>query len=130
MATRLRFFATYFDPEEAYIVHGLLQANGILSQMQDTETLTMQPDLRIALGGVKIFVPIAQFRTTKDLVSQTLAENRQTEDKCVNCQTQNLRTMKSPILPLLSFWFGLVPFAKHTGRKKCRSCGIKQPIEL
>lgn len=52
---RLVEIARYYDPEEAFCAQGYLRSCGIDTLVQNEHHLSMNPSLRVALGGYGLF---------------------------------------------------------------------------
>lgn len=49
-----------FRPHEAYLAVAMLRAHGIVAQVFDDNSHRMMPEAALALGGMRIMVPVGQ----------------------------------------------------------------------
>lgn len=58
----------YLQPMEAYILQGRLQAEGINTHLSGAKTIEANPLWFNAMGGVRMFVPSAQYERAKEII--------------------------------------------------------------
>lgn len=125
--------AVLYDPEEAHVACGFLQANGIDAVLGDAETLSTLPLHRIALGGFRIIAPANQAHAARILLSKVEDENKPRGYdidgiRCRLCGSDRFTRIKPWFLPsILLFLFG-APIWWNSRRLRCSRCGAIEEI--
>lgn len=65
--------ARFFTLPEAELAAALLRRHGIAARLPDRDTATINPDLLIALGGVRLVAPAGQIAEARALVARVRA---------------------------------------------------------
>jgi len=115
-----------------------LQDQGISCYLKDQFTVTIDPILSNAIGGIKLCVNDSQLERAKDLIAQFEEENKQTQ-KCPNCGSLNVQYVSQPGNPTnwlsaIGFWmFGSYAIsAKQVYH--CYDCGYEfdelEPVDI
>jgi hypothetical protein len=60
--------AQLFDPTEAEMLRGRLEAEGVPAMVADTQTAQVNPLYRLAIGGVRVMVPEAHLDRAREVV--------------------------------------------------------------
>ncbi len=139
MATKLITIATFPDAVKAQIIRGRLEAEGIPAFIADEHTLTNQPFLYMAYGGVRLQV----METDRDqalaiLKNQGLSSDLEEipdsqPDQCPNCHSNNVEEVSSGNQSILTFLRNLLTSDKNelkVRRFKCRTCGYNWVLEI
>lgn len=98
----LQTFANYVD---AHIIMGRLQENNINCWLKDENTVTIDPILANAVGGIKLMVPQAQAQRAYDLLNEFTREAQATHP-CPNCHSNNVDLVTTPRKP--GNWFSVL----------------------
>lgn len=104
----IRSFDSYID---ANIFLGKLQEEGIVCFLRDEYTVTLDPILSNAIGGIKLTVPENQAERAKELLAQFDAEKKALL-KCPKCGSDNVEYISNPtksgnwLSAIVSFLFG------------------------
>lgn len=124
----LEHIATVYDPEEAHVACGFLNANGIDAILGDAATLSALPFHRIALGGHRILAPSSQAHAARMLMATVDGGDKAGGYEfdglqCGNCGGDRFTRVKPWALPaLLLFLFG-TPLWWNSRRLRCTECG-------
>ena len=123
--------AQLFMPSDAHILRGLLEAQDITVFMFDEGFASLTPADAVAVGGIKLHVPLEQKEEAEKIVN-TFYENLKKESipKCANCDSKNLQHdvlehTKHILITILTFMTGTN--ASHGTRrfKRCLDCGYQ-----
>lgn len=125
----LRTFDTAMD---ANLLKSRLESEGIMCFLFDENTLTMQPLLGMAMGGIKLKVAKSELERALHIVEQLDSEPWRKEDNtiltCPRCDSADLysgfRTFEGitgAMNFLLAILFFVWPF--HSTRYRCKQCG-------
>src|SRR2546423_7796103 len=98
----LQIFDNYID---AHIVMGRLQEEGINCWLKDENTVTIDPILTNAVGGIKLMVPEVQAERAFELLKQFRSE-QQAHLKCSRCGSVNVELVTTP--RKVSNWLGVL----------------------
>ncbi|HMG67468.1 MAG TPA: DUF2007 domain-containing protein [Chitinophagaceae bacterium] len=96
---------TYNNYIDANIIMGRLQEEGISCWLKDENTVTIDPILTNAIGGIKLMVPESQAERAFDLLKQFRIDQRATM-KCPRCGSSNVELVTTP--RKASNWFGVI----------------------
>ncbi|QSX79229.1 putative signal transducing protein [Agrilutibacter solisilvae] len=111
--------AAYTDPLLARLVHGRLEAEGIVARVDDEHTALAYWDLRQALGGVRVRVAATQFDAARQIVRGIDAGEFALEDEAGGggripaCRESLSSRLAYALLFLLSL---PVPFSRGSAR--------------
>ncbi|PSR55253.1 DUF2007 domain-containing protein [Adhaeribacter arboris] len=139
MANKLMTIATFPDAVKAQIMRGRLEAEGIPAFIADEHTLTNQPYLYMAYGGVRLQVmetdqerALAIIQTREPFTDLATSPDLQA-DQCPNCHSRQVEEVKTPNQSILTFLRNLFT-SGTTGIKvrrfNCRNCGYNWIMEL
>ncbi len=140
MENKLITIATFPDALKAQIMRGRLEAEGIPAFIADEHTITNQPYLYMAYGGVRLQViehdreralaiikirePFVALDTTPEPLS----------DQCPNCHSRKVEEVtlarSRSFLTLLRNWLTSRTSELVVRRFKCHNCGHNWMIEL
>ena len=107
----LQVYANYID---ANIIMGRLEEDGINCWLKDENTVTIDPILTNAVGGIKLMVPEVQAERAVELLRQYKAELLPII-KCPRCGSGNVELVSTPrkasnwISTIFSFLFVSAP---------------------
>ncbi len=120
----LRDIGTIYDPEEAYVAHGFLRANGFHALLDNVAMLGVDPTMRVALGGHRLLVPAAEAEEASALLRAARAASNKAARPCPACGGEDYRRPKGWLFPAaFLFLFGAIaPFARNSGYLECRHC--------
>jgi DNA-directed RNA polymerase subunit RPC12/RpoP len=95
-------FTNYID---ANIIMGRLQEEGINCWLKDENTVTIDPILTNAVGGIKLMVPESQAERTFELLRQFRSQ-KELILKCPRCGSPNVQFVTTP--RKTSNWIGVI----------------------
>jgi len=95
-------YSNYID---ANIILGRLQEEGINCWLKDENTVTIDPILTNAVGGIKLMVPDSQAERTFELLKQFRNEQKSIL-KCPRCGSSNVELVTTP--RKASNWIGAI----------------------
>jgi DNA-directed RNA polymerase subunit RPC12/RpoP len=117
--TVINSYNTYID---AHIAKGVLEEHGISSWMKDEHTLTIDPILTNAVGGIKLMVITEEAQRAMEIL--TGLKNEQEAIKCPKCNSANTELVTTP--RKASNWFtaifGFLLGNYAVGIKKMHHC--------
>jgi predicted RNA-binding Zn-ribbon protein involved in translation (DUF1610 family) len=118
---------TFLNYIDANIILGRLESEGINGWLRDENTVTIDPILTNAIGGIKLMVPEVQAERAIALLKEYKREQQSTHPcpKCGSTDTQQVTTPRKA-----SNWFGVLlgaltlnyPLSSDT-TWHCFSCG-------
>ena len=132
---------TFTYPQDAYIVKGALESEGIDTFLMDELTIQGKNFLSNAVGGVKLQVPIEQFQIATELLESNgypgdtvnaneskVVEISRGKDQdisiCPFCNSENIGKRKRPtLLTLLLILFLYIPLPFFKRNFFCYDCG-------
>ena len=119
----------YNNYVDANIVMGRLEEEGIHCWLKDENTVTIDPILTNAIGGIKLMVPETQAERAFELLRQ-FRSDKESVLKCPRCGSSNIEFVTTP--RKASNWLGvLFGFLSMTfalsGEKvhHCFNCGFE-----
>lgn len=122
----IQSFDNYID---ANIIRSRLEQEEIVCWLKDENTVTIDPILTNAVGGIKLMVPESQVERAFDLLKQ-FREEKQAAIKCPRCGSSNVELVTTP--RKASNWFGVLIGLLFTnyalsGEKvlHCFTCGFE-----
>ena len=86
---------SYNNYIEAHIAKGVLEEAGILSWLKDEFTLTINPILTNAVGGIKIMVAKEDAEKAREILARILADQKLTVI-CPQCGSHNIELVSTP----------------------------------
>jgi len=120
---------TYSNYIDANIISGRLEEEGIHAWLKDENTVTINPILTNAVGGIKLMVPDSQAERAFELLKKFRSEIRATL-KCPRCGSDNIEYVTTP--RKASNWIGVIfgflftNYAISTDRVyHCFDCGFE-----
>lgn len=96
---------SYNNYIDANIIMGRLEQEGIHCWLKDENTVTIDPILTNAVGGIKLMVPEIQLERAFELLKQFRSEIEATL-KCPRCGSANVEFVTTP--RKASNWFGVI----------------------
>lgn len=127
---RLVTLRRFFDPIEAHIVAGRLEASGIPVHLLGIHHASANWLLAVALGGVHLQVPLTRLEEAKRVLSEDVA----LDDEgyvCPRCGSADSATQPSTswkVSFLLTHWLQ-VPLPWSSKQRRCNACGHEWPDE-
>ncbi|MBK8952793.1 MAG: DUF2007 domain-containing protein [Chitinophagaceae bacterium] len=126
----INFYGNYID---AHIAKGVLEENDIDCWLKDENTVTIDPILTNAVGGIKLMVPKEKAGLAKQILESVRSEQKITVT-CPKCGSHNIEPVNTP--RKASNWFGaIVGFLTMNYAlpvdtvSHCFDCGHEFPIE-
>jgi predicted RNA-binding Zn-ribbon protein involved in translation (DUF1610 family) len=86
---------SYTNYVEAHIARGVLEEAGINCWLKDENTVTIDPILTNAVGGIKIMVVKEQARRAAELLTRLHSESKAAHP-CPQCGSQNVELVSTP----------------------------------
>ncbi|QNF32716.1 DUF2007 domain-containing protein [Adhaeribacter swui] len=138
MDPKLITIATFPDALKAQIMRGRLEAEGIPAFIADEHTITNQPFLYMAYGGVRLQVTEQDRDRALTVLntSEAFAVENTPEyfpDQCPNCHSDKVKETTSAAKPsLLTFLRNALtarPSQPLVRRFTCQNCGYKWIME-
>ena len=141
MENKLVTIATFPDALKAQIMRGRLEAEGIPAFIADEHTITNQPYLSMAYGGVRLQVMDNYYNQALEIIGtqnpfsilNAATEQRSTQ-QCPNCHSEKIEEVNSSAKPsFLTFLRNLLTSrTSEVGvrRFSCHNCGYHWIIEL
>lgn len=80
---------------EAHIAKGLLEEHGIITWLQDENTITLDPILTNAVGGIKLFVSENDLEQANSILNKIRAEQKE-KWICPNCGSHDIEKVSTP----------------------------------
>ena len=122
--------ATYDSYIDAHLAMGNLQSEDINCWLKDENTVTIDPILTNAVGGIKLMVAAPQIGRALEILRKT-KQQYQEENPCPNCGSVNIEYVSTP--KKASNWLGtFISVALNAGApmavKKvyhCFDCGFE-----
>jgi len=93
-------FTNYID---ANIIAGRLEEEGINSWLKDEYTVTIDPFLTNAVGGIKLMVDERDFEKAVELLKQYDREKK-AQTPCIYCNSTNVELINTPRKATNWFW--------------------------
>lgn len=90
---------TYSNYVEAHIAKGMLEEQNICCWLKDEYTVTIDPVLTNAIGGIKIMVPRVQAERAAGILA-SLREEQKRALCCPRCGSHNVELVSSARKPL------------------------------
>jgi hypothetical protein len=116
---------TFIDPVEANITKGLLEANGIPAFICDENTITVNPILTTALGGIRLMVRSSDYKIAHAIIEDVDEENSKEILKCPVCGSEDVKTKNPPnwiYFFIMLFSFAITPRAGNRKKYICNVC--------
>ncbi len=123
----------YNNYVEAHIARGVLEEEGIESWLKDENTVTIDPILTNAVGGIKLMVESSQAQRAFDILTCLRQENRAAV-ACPKCGSHNIEEVSTPrkannwLTALLTFGLGDYAIAPDKVNH-CFDCGEEFEIK-
>lgn len=95
--------AVYDNYISANLAQGLLESEHINCWLRDENTVTIDPILANAVGGIKLMVAEVQLRRAQEILKITKQEFAR-QNPCPQCGSQNIEYVSTPRKP--SNWIG------------------------
>lgn len=127
--------ARFIEPSEAHVVRALLESAGLGSSAASEHHVTADYQISLALGGIRIQVPLEHLDEAEALVASYLSGELQRDlesevgvdpqDLCPKCSGREItwRTPKATAFALLIFMLLLFTFPVRGSLGTCASCG-------
>lgn len=85
----------YNNYVDAHIAKGVLEEQGIACWLKDENTVTIDPILTNAVGGIKVMVPKEEAQRAWDIL-QALKKEQQLAVTCPKCGSHNVEMVSTP----------------------------------
>lgn len=95
-------FTNYID---AHIIQGRLESEQINCWLKDENTVTIDPILTQAVGGIKLMVATSQVQRALELLEEFRKE-KQAHIRCLRCSSRHVEFVTTPRKP--SNWLGAI----------------------
>lgn len=95
--------ATYDSYIDAHLAMGNLLSEDINCWLKDENTVTIDPALTYAVGGIKLMVAEPQIERARDILQRT-KQQYQEQNPCPNCGSVNVEYISTP--KKASNWLG------------------------
>ena len=131
----LKTVGRYFDPWEAYILQGRLEAEGIPASVANAQHILANWPLSVALGGAVLQVAGADLQRAEAIIAEyyagvfengLLAENPDAADTCPACGSADISGSvphRQRALTVATFLLASAPFPTRASRMECATCG-------
>jgi predicted RNA-binding Zn-ribbon protein involved in translation (DUF1610 family) len=86
---------SYINYVEAHVAKGVLEEEGIQSWLKDENTVTIDPILTNAVGGIKIMVAKPDAQRAWEILT-TLKKEQQASVACPKCGSHNIELVSTP----------------------------------
>jgi predicted RNA-binding Zn-ribbon protein involved in translation (DUF1610 family) len=86
---------SYNNYVEAHIAKGVLEEEGVPSWLKDEFTLTINPILTNAVGGIKIMVAKEDAKKAREILAR-IAEEKKLTLICPQCGSHNIEFVSTP----------------------------------
>lgn len=128
--------ARIFDnPIDAHLLKSKLENEGINCYLFDEHTVTIDPLVSNAVGGIKLKISKTDIDKTKFILAQIentpLTDDNDVIIKCPNCDSQDvysgfksMKGLKGVLSIILSFLFMIFPIY-HKAVYKCKDCNAE-----
>ena len=124
---------TYSNYVEAHIAKGVLEEQGIESWLKDENTVTIDPILTNAIGGIKLMVEKAVAQQAWSILDN-LRKEQKAAIVCPQCGSHNIELVSTPRKPMnwisaiTTFFLG--SYAMTTDKvHHCFDCNTEFPVE-
>lgn len=124
---------SYDNYVSAHIAMGRLEEDGIKCWLKDEHTVTIDPILTNALGGIKLMVAATQAERASGILRELAGKNKALHP-CPKCGSLNIELITTPrkasnwISVLLGFFF--ISYAMPIDKAyHCFNCGHEYPAE-
>ena len=124
---------TYNDYVSAHIAMGRLEEDGFKCWLKDENTVTIDPILTNAVGGIKLMVEEAEAQKAVDILKQ-LQQEHKAKIACPKCGSHNIEVVSTPrkasnwLSALLTFSFTNFALTVESVNH-CFDCGHEFPEE-
>ncbi|MBL7730851.1 MAG: DUF2007 domain-containing protein [Chitinophagaceae bacterium] len=124
---------TYENYIEAHIARGNLEEQGINCWLKDENTVTIDPILTNAIGGIKLMVAKPHFERAADILNRIRRE-QQASVACPKCGSHNVELVSTPrkamnwLMALSTFFLSDRALAVDKVNH-CFDCGTEFPQE-
>jgi Putative prokaryotic signal transducing protein len=120
----------YVNYIDAHIAKGVLAEEGIETWLRDENTVTIDPILTNAVGGIKLMVPKEELQRAWEILNK-LNEEQKEKVKCPKCSSNNIEFVSTPRKPINWFmaFFVSTPNSGFDKVNHCFDCGSEFPYE-
>jgi predicted RNA-binding Zn-ribbon protein involved in translation (DUF1610 family) len=126
----VQYYLNYVD---AHIAMGVLEAQGINCWLKDENTVTIDPILTHAVGGIKLMVGADQAEKAAGILRVMENEQKATHP-CPKCNSLNIELVSTP--RKVSNWLSVITFGFFANYAPkidmvyhCFDCGHEYPAE-
>lgn len=121
---KLSYFADY---EEALVAQSFLRAMGVEAFFAHEYHTTVDPNVRLALGGCALWVRADVYGDASDVLRQVVDGSRESAievERCEICGGADFSRRRNFLWAAVSFFYGAA-YAPYAGRKVCAECGAR-----
>ncbi len=127
MGEEFKLLKTFLNPLDANITKGLLESNGIEAFIFDENTLSIDPILTTALGGIRLMVRSSDFGDALAILKEVDEENSKEIPnlKCPVCGSSDIKIINPPnwlYFVIMLFTFTSTPTAGNRKKYECNVC--------
>ncbi len=123
----------YINYIDAHIAKGVLEEQGIDTWLKDENTVTIDPMLTNAVGGIKLMVQKEELQKAWEILDK-LKQEQKAKVKCPKCSSHNIEYVSTPrkasnwVTALFGFFAGNQGIAIDKVNH-CFDCGNEFPYE-
>jgi len=127
MGEEFKLLKTFLNPLDANITKGLLESNGIEAFVFDENTLSIDPILTTALGGIRLMVRSSDYENAFAILREVDEENKKeiSNIKCPVCGSSDIKIIIRPnwtYFIIMLFTFTSTPTAGNRKKYVCNVC--------
>ena len=127
MGEEFQLLKTFLNPVDANITKGLLESNRVEAFIFDENTLSVDPVLTTALGGIRLLVRSSDFENASAILKELDEENKKETSniKCPVCGSSDIKIKNPPnwiyfFIMIITFTF--TPTAGNKKKYVCKVC--------
>jgi len=130
MGEEFKLLKTFLNPLDANITKGLLESNGIEAFIFDENTLSIDPILTTALGGIRLMVRSTDYENALAIIKEIDEENKKEilNLKCLVCGSSDIKIKNPPnwtYFFIMIITFAITPTAGNRKKYVCNVCKHK-----
>jgi len=127
MGEAFKLLKTFLSPVDANITKGLLESNGLEAFIFDENTLSVDPILTTALGGIRLMVRSSEYENASVILNEVNEVNikEQSNLKCPVCGSSDIIIKNPPnwtYFIIMLFTFASTPTAGNRKKYVCNVC--------
>ena len=127
MEEEFRLLKTFVNPVNANITKGLLESNGIEAFIFDENTLSIDPILTTALGGIRLMVCSSDYENALAIIKDVDESNTKeiSNLKCPFCGSSDIKIKNPPnwtYLFIMIITWAITPTSGNRKKYVCNVC--------